>query len=600
MSRASQLFMPTLRQNPADIKDRVHAAMLRGGFIYPITPGGFILQPLMWRVMNKVIAIVREEIDRYGGQEMLLPMLLPVDQWERTGRTKTMAKVLYRLDDPSGAHLLLGPTYEEPITDMIGSLVTSHRQLPLTLYQIASKFRFEARPRAGLQRLREFLMKDAYSFGRDAKDLDDAYRQMVFAYWRVFLRCGLGTVLQIQADSGAIGGSASEEFMVPANSGEDTVLSCDNCAYVANEERAVSLISQPISDDILEEMECIHTPEVKTIDQLVASLGVSTDKIVKTLIYTANLIDGSSKVIAVLIRGDRSVNEVKLKNALGSDCLSVAPAEPWIVEETTSSAVGFAGPVGLESPMIADASVEGLTNFLTGANKTDYHYVGVNWGRDVDLPQVVDLRSADAGDCCPHCSGGVLQKKKGIEVGHLFKLGTKYSQTLGAKYTNEQGEQIPIEMGCYGIGMTRIPVAALEINTAEKGIIWPISITPYHAVIVMSTMQDTRIMTVAEQIYREGTESNGTEIVIDDRDMAFGAKMNDWELMGVPFIVVVGRRVNDGCVEIRNRLTREQIDVEIENAASWLSKEVHQEEFRLNSLADNKTVELVEDLGFPN
>ena len=540
----------TMRETPTNAVAKSHAFMLRTGLIEPESAGVFSYTALAVRSMLKIEQIVREEMNHAGGQEIRLPVLLSADPWKQTGRWDSM-DVLFKLE-ADGTQFLLGPTHEEPITLLAKKRIRSRSQLPQRWYQITPKFRKEKRPRAGVLRVREFIMKDLYSFDADAKGMDRSYDAMVRAYWAIFTRCGLTTLFQTQADSGAIGGDASEEFIVPASSsaGECEIVHCTECGYTANIEKASCTIP-PWKEEALNPMEKLHTPNAGTIAEVSAFLGVTPERLVKTLIYEAKYKGAQTEVFAILIRGNLDVNEVKLKNALGSECISVKPAMIPDIEEVTGAAVGFAGPLGIQCPILADGSVVGIQNFVSGANDTDYHFVNMNWGRDVKSPdKVVDVRSVRAGDCCPRCTNA-LEAYTGIEVGHVFKLGTVYAEKLKATFQLADGSHQPFWMGCYGIGIGRIMAASIELHADERGVVWPVAIAPYHCVVIPANL--AKHGDEAGNIYRDLCDTTDVEVVYDDRDFSFGVKIADAELIGYPFIIVVG---NKG-IEVRTRMTGE-------------------------------------------
>ncbi|HHW44399.1 proline--tRNA ligase [Desulfofundulus thermobenzoicus] len=550
--RVSQLLIPTLREVPAEAEVISHQLLLRAGFIRKAAAGVYTFLPLAWRVIRKIEQIVREEMDRQGGQEIMMPIIQPAELWQESGRWDVYGPELFRLKDRHGRDFCLGPTHEEIITSLVRGEVRSYRQLPLLLYQIQNKYRDERRPRFGLMRGREFIMKDLYSFDRDEAGLDVSYGKMYEAYTRVFQRCGL-KFRPVEADSGAIGGNDTHEFMVLAESGEALVVFCpgDACGYAANVERAAA--TPPGDTGIDEEprpAEQVHTPGIHTVEQVTAYLGVDARRLIKTLLYRTE-----KGTVAVLVRGDREVNEIKLQKAL--DVLSLELADAPAVERISGARVGYAGPVGLTGvKLVADPEVMGLVNAVAGANRDDTHLINVNPGRDFIPDLVVDVRLVRAGDPCPHC-GTPLQEARGIEVGQIFKLGDKYSRALGATYLDENGQNHPVIMGCYGIGITRTMAAAIEQNHDEDGIIWPVSIAPFHAVVIPVNHKDERHMQMAENVYRD-LAGGGVEVVLDDRPERPGVKFKDADLIGYPLRITIGNQtVETGAVEVRRRATRE-------------------------------------------
>ncbi|MGI6604183.1 MAG: proline--tRNA ligase [bacterium] len=568
--RMSTLFAPTLREVPAEAEVISHQHLLRAGYIRKIAAGIYSYLPLAWRVLRKIEQIVREEMDRAGGQEVFLPALQPAEMWQESGRWYVYGKELFRLKDRHEREFCLGPTHEEIITDLVRREVSSYRDLPKLLYQIQTKFRDEIRPRLGLIRCREFVMKDLYSFDRDWAGLDASYQAMYTAYERIFTRCGL-TFKAVEADSGAIGGKDSHEFMVLAATGEDEIAYCDSCDYAANLERAVAIPERVDDDSEPKEVERVATPGHHTIEQVAAFLDVPAKRLVKTLIYKAIYRD-KEEPVAVLVRGDRDVNETKLKNAL--DALFVELADAELVETVTGAPMGFAGPLGLTGVrVLADPEVVQLVNQVVGGNEKDIHLVNVNHGRDYQASEVLDLRNVAEGDKCPRC-GAKLKTTRGIEVGHVFKLGTKYSEALRATYLDENGIEQLIVMGSYGIGIPRTLAAAVEQNHDHDGIIWPMPIAPYHVTIVPVNYAVAEQRDEAESLYRELTAA-GVETVIDDRDERAGVKFKDADLMGFPLRITVGpRALKEGKVELRRRVTGEVILLDRANVVAEVQKEI--------------------------
>jgi len=558
--RASQLFAPTLRENPAEAEIVSHQLMLRAGMMRKTASGIYTYMPLAWRVMKKIMNIIREEMDAAGGQELMMPIVHPAELWQQSGRWQVYGDELWRLRDRHGRDFCLGPTHEEVITDLVANDIKSYRYLPLRLYQIQNKYRDERRPRFGLMRGREFIMKDLYSFDRDKDGLDASYNLMYQAYWNIFSRCGL-KFRPVVADNGAIGGDASHEFMVLAESGEAEILYCDRCSYAASMEIALAHHDDTKSEVAPGEMEEVFTPGCKTIDDLARFLSVPSSKLIKTLCYQAD-----EDFVLVLIRGDRKVNEIKLKNKLG--CLSLQLASDDDISRIMGSRAGYVGPVGIKNvKILADREIPYMVNAVCGANKKEYHIVNVNPGRDFQVSEVAELRLAEAGEQCPKCKGHLLSAR-GIEVGQVFKLGTKYSKSMGATYLDESGREQLMVMGCYGIGVGRTMAAAIEQNHDSDGIIWPVSIAPYHVVVVPVSDREEEQMQTGEKIYQELVDA-GIEAVFDDRKERPGVKFKDADLIGYPLRVTVGAKaLAENKVEINVRAKGEVYSVEKEKAAS--------------------------------
>ncbi len=578
--RVSRLMLVTLRDDPAEAEIPSHKLLLRGGYIRRVSSGIYAYLPLMWRVLRKVSAIVREELDATGALETLLPQLQPAELWQRSGRWAGYTAgegIMFHLEDRQGRELGLGPTHEEVITALAADLLRSYRQLPVNLYQIQTKFRDEIRPRFGLMRGREFIMKDAYSFHADEACLRDTYAAMDQAYRRIFARCGLRAVA-VEADSGAIGGSASQEFMVTADAGEDLILTSADGRYAANQERAVSLPAEavPLAGGARTGGggEELATPAQTSIEALCAAHGFEPSQLVKVLLLLARFEDGRQQPLLVSLRGDQQLNEVKLANAvtarLGGDhgaLLEVAPLTAEAAEREGIAAIpfGFMGP-HLEDAVLAgarswqprflrlaDASAAGLEAFVCGANRVDTHLVGAAWGAGLcPLPESLDLRAAQPGDRCLHDPAQVLEASRGIEVGHIFQLGRKYSAALGASFTSEAGVDEPLWMGCYGIGVSRLAQAAVEQHHDANGICWPTVIAPFEAIVVIANAADAAQAELAERLYAQ-LGAAGVEVVLDDRGERAGVKFKDADLIGIPWRVVVGRGAAEGKVELVER-----------------------------------------------
>ena len=543
--RYSQFFIPTVKETPADAEVISHILMLRAGMIRKVAAGIYNYLPLGLRSIRKVEQIIREEMNRAGALELLMPMSTPAELWQESGRWEKYGKELLRFRDRKDAEFCMGPTHEETVTDIVRREVRSYRQLPLNLYQVQTKFRDEIRPRFGLMRGREFIMKDAYSFDIDSAAADISYEKMYNAYKRIFKRCGLD-FRAVEADTGSIGGSSSHEFMVLADSGEDAIVSCSACDYAANMEKAEA--KQVVMNDHAEllALEQVSTPDKRSIDEVSAFLGVTPSMLVKSLLFVAD-----EKPLLVLLRGDHELNEIKLKNLLGCETLELAPDA--IVEKVTGAPVGYAGPVGLAVRVVADHTVSGMKNFIVGGNAKDLHLKNVNLGRDFPVALFADLRNVVAGDCCPRCSEGLLEIWRGIEVGHVFKLGTKYSEALKATYLDAAGKEQIIFMGCYGIGVGRSVAACIEQNHDADGIIFPLPIAPFHCIISALNPKDEAVMAASEQIYNELT-ATGVEVLLDDRDERPGSKFKDADLIGIPLRIVVGNKnLVNGNVELKQR-----------------------------------------------
>lgn len=555
--RMSNLFMPTLREVPAEAEITSHKLMLRAGLIRKLAAGIYSYLPLGLKTLQKVEQIVREEMNRAGAQELLMSALLPAEAYQASGRWEVFGDSMFKLKDRNERDFCLGPTHEELFTQTVIDGVRSYKEYPITLYQIQHKYRDEGRPRFGVIRSREFIMKDAYSFDLDEKGLDESYKKMYDAYCRIFTRLGLDFTI-VDADSGAMGGSGSQEFMVKSPVGEDGIAYCDACGYAANYEKAECIPNEKPSAEGDLDMEKIHTPNVHTIEELVSFMNAEAYNFAKTIIYKAD-----DKYIAAMVRGDREVNEVKLKNLVGcTDDLELA--EPFMVRQLTNAEVGFAGPVGLDIPVYADKEVAMMKNFIIGANETDMHYKNVNINKDFTPETVADIRVIEEGDVCPKC-GKPIKTAQGIEVGHIFKLGTKYSDALGLTYQNEEGKSVTVPMGCYGIGVTRCLAAAVEQNNDENGIIWPVSIAPYQAMVIPVNSKSDEQNEIAEKIYNE-LLSQGIEALLDDRNERPGVKFKDADLIGIPVRIVVGKKCGEGIVEYKERRADSAVEKTIDSA----------------------------------
>ena len=543
--RYSRMLLPTLKEVPSDADVISQKLMMRAGMIRKVAAGIYNLLPLGYRVVNRVAGIVRDEMNRAGAQEVLMPMVIPAELWQESKRWDEYGKELLRVKDRHNREFCLGPTHEEVITDMVRREVRSYRELPLNLYQVQTKFRDEIRPRFGLMRGREFMMKDAYSFHATDESAEAEYRNMFDTYTRIFERCSL-EFRAVEADTGSIGGKFSHEFHVLADSGEDAIASCTACDYAANLERA-ELRDQEFAPSG-KNIEKVSTPGKKSVEEVSGFLGVQASSLIKTLIYETD-----RGVVAICVRGDFEINEVKLKRELSVQTLQLAGDEA--VRKATGAPVGFAGPVGLKIPVYADYSVKGVSIGVTGANEADTHLVNVSPARDFKA-EYLDVRNAVAGDRCPRCSGSLVIKR-GIEVGHIFKLGTRYSEAMGATFLDESGVEKPMIMGCYGIGIGRTAAASVEQNHDEFGIIWPAPLAPFDCEVVPVNVKDAESLKVAEEIY-SALRASGVDALLDDRDERAGVKFKDADLIGIPLRVTVGERnLKQGLVEIKERRSGE-------------------------------------------
>ena len=555
--RMSNLLMPTLREVPSEAEIMSHKLMLRSGMIRKLAAGIYSFLPLGLRSLHKIENIVREEMDRAGAQELLMSALLPAEAYQASGRWEIFGPSMFKLKDRYNRDFCLGPTHEELFTQTVIDNVKSYKEYPMTLYQIQTKYRDEGRPRFGILRTREFIMKDAYSFDTSDEGLDKSYKAMYEAYCRIFTRLGLDFTI-VDADSGAMGGSGSQEFMVKSPVGEDGIAYCDACGYAANYEKCECIVAEKpqIEGDL--DMEKVHTPNAHTIEELVKFLGMEPYNFAKTIIYKAD-----DKYIAAMVRGDREINEVKLKNLVGcTDDLELA--EPHIVRELTHAEVGFAGPIGLEIPVYVDKEVTFMKNFVVGANETDMHYKNVNLGKDFEADHIADIRIVEEGDVCPKC-GQPIKTAQGIEVGHIFKLGTKYSKALGLTYLDENGKSQTVTMGCYGIRVTRCIAGVIEQNYDEHGIIWPVSCAPFEALVLAANYKNEEQTKAAEEIY-DALKKNGIDVIIDDRKERTGVKFKDADLIGIPVRITAGKKISEGIVEYKERRNGEVIEMTVDEA----------------------------------
>ncbi len=579
--KMSKLFVQTLREFPSDAEVISHKMLVRAGYIRKLTSGVYNYLPLMWRVLKKIENIVREEMDAAGAQELLMPFVQPKELWEESGRWEVYGRELMRLRDRHDREMCLGPTHEEIITSIARDGLKSYKQLPVNLYQIQSKFRDEVRPRFGLLRGREFIMKDAYSFDTTQEGLEKEYQNMAQAYTKIFKRCGLNTKM-VQSDSGAIGGSVSHEFMVitDTDAGENDVFYCDNCDYSANSNHAISNLPAEGVNIVGEwsTAKIADTPETHSIEELCDFLNIPATLIVKTLVYIVD-----KKPVLALIRGDKQVEETKLMNAAGGSDIRIATAgeiEEMMGVNGFDAAKGFIGPNGLKEyngypiTVIADNTVKELKNFVIGINQEDKHGVGYNWNSEVQLPEIVtDIRLVEAGELCPQC-GKPLKVTRGIEVGNIFQLGTKYSKPMNAVFTDIDGKTKPYIMGCYGIGISRTAAAAVEAHYDDHGIKWPLAIAPYHVIIIPVSTKDEEQMKVAEDLYKTLIK-HGVEAVLDDRDERPGVKFKDADLIGFPYRITVGKGISEGVVEFKVRETNEISNIKPDEAAEMVVTAVH-------------------------
>jgi len=560
----TKTLIVTQRDNPQEAEIPSHRLMIRAGMMRKLASGLYTYLPLGLRVLRKVEAIVRDELNRAGAIEILMPILQPRNLWEQSGRWDIMDDIMLKVKTHQGQELVLGPTHEEVVTDLVSREISSYKQLPKNLYQINTKFRDEIRPRFGVMRSREFIMKDGYSFDADDKSADRSYQLMYDAYTRIFARCGL-TAMPVEADTGVMGGNQSHEFMVPAETGEDAIVVCPECGYAANVEQAeIKPDHTPVTrtEDAIEE---IDTPDVRTVEGLAKFFQTTPDKFIKTLIYTA---DGNP--VTVLIRGDREINESKLRRLLGVVELELADEDT--IRKVTGAPLGFAGPVGLtDIRIIADFTVVGIESGITGANRQDRHIINVNTERDCPGLEYHDLAVAADGDLCPKC-GTTINLRRGIEVGHVFKLGTKYSESMGAMVKDESGGEKPAIMGCYGIGISRTVAAIIEQHYDEKGIIWPVSVAPYQVLILAINPGDPEVGSVAEELYAE-LSGKGIEVLYDDRSASAGVKFNDSDLIGIPLRVTIGKRaVKSGELEVKRRDSDEVVRMPPAAIADWIER----------------------------
>lgn len=566
--RMSKMYMPTLREVPSEAELPSHKLLLRAGMIRKLVSGVYSYLPLGYRVIRKIENIVREEMDASGSQEMLLSAIQPAELWKETGRWDDFGPEMFRLYDRNEREFCLGPTHEEIFTDLIRNEVKSYKQLPLSLYQIQTKYRDEKRPRFGLMRCREFIMKDAYTFDKDIEGMKEAYQIMWKAYEKIFDRCGLKYKV-VEGDSGAMGGSDSHEFIAFSEMGESEICYCDECDYAATFEKANCVYEVKNKDGETLLKEKVHTPNVKTIEQLVEFFDTEAYSFVKTLLYKAK-----DEVVAVLIPGDRELNELKLCHAVNVNEHELEMADEETVKVITGAEVGFAGPIGLKKDIrvFVDSRIKQMKNVIVGANETDYHLKNVNYGIDFEGEIVDDLILVREGDKCPKC-GSILKKDRGNEVGNIFQLGTKYSDGLNATFLDENGKERKFYMGSHGVGVSRTLAAIIEQYHDENGIKWPLSVAPYHVIVTIVNIKDEKQVEVGEKLYKQ-LLSEGMEVILDDRKERAGVKFKDAELIGVPFRVTVGRNAGEGIVEFVARETMQKEEIKTDEVLSIVKEKM--------------------------
>jgi prolyl-tRNA synthetase len=579
--RWSQYFIPTLREDPADAEVASHKLLLRAGLMRQLAAGIYSYLPLGQRVALKIIQILREEMNRIGGQEFYLPALHPRELWEESGRWAVMGEEMFRLKDRKGADLCLGMTHEEVFASIARHEIRSYKQLPQVWYQIQVKFRDEPRPKSGVMRVRHFIMKDAYTFDVDWAGLDRAFNAQREAYKRIFDRSGLEYVI-VEASSGAMGGSQSEEFMVKTDAGEDLIATCATCGYAANLEKATSRLPSIEDGESPKAPEEFPTPGVRTIEDLVAFRGgAAADRQIKSLVYVATGADGEPEHVLALVRGDHQLHESKLASAVSG---AVRPARQEEIVALLGAGAGSLGGVGAKDKaraagynirILADVALRGRRNMTTGANRDDFHIRGVDLARDIPVDQWIDLRSVKEGEGCPNCQTGVLAVSKALEVGHIFKLGTKYSESMGARVLDANGKEVPIVMGCYGIGVERIMASAIELHHDVDGIIWPTSIAPFDVIVTVTNVKQEEMREPGEKLYRE-LQRAGLEVLLDDRDERAGVKFKDADLIGIPYRVTIGKKIGHGVVEVFNRATKQSEDVKVDETVERVRKLVRE------------------------
>ena len=575
--RWSRFFIPTLREDPADAEVISHKLLLRAGIIRQLSAGIYSFLPLGQRIALKVMQILREEMNAIGGQEFYLPALHPAEIWQESGRWQAIGDEMFRLKDRKGTDMCLGMTHEEVFTTIARNEIRSYRQLPQVWYQMQIKFRDEARPKSGLMRLRTFIMKDAYSFDVDNAGLDKSFIDQREAYKRIFTRCGIQFQI-VEASSGAMGGSESNEFMARTPAGEDLIVHCENCGYAANLEKAVSRLESIADDAGLAAPEEFPTPGVRTIEDLVTFPGgAEASRQIKSLVIIAT-VDGEPRPVLVLLRGDHQLHEIKLADSLRAT--AVRPAHPEEIRELLGASAGSLGGVrakekaraaGKDLRIVADGALKNRRNMTTGANKDDHHLRGVDIGRDIPVDEWIDVRTVESGEGCPRCDNGVLEVFTGMEIGHIFKLGTKYSASMGATVLTQDGTEVPIVMGSYGIGVERIMTAAIEQHHDADGIIWPKSLTPFDVVVTVTNMKQDNLRAAGEKLYHD-LQQAGLEVLLDDRDERAGVKFKDADLIGIPYRITIGKKATDGVVELFDRGTKQSEDVKIADVVAHVQR----------------------------
>lgn len=575
--RWSRFFIPTLREDPADAEVISHKLLLRAGLIRQLSAGIYSFLPLGQRVALKVMQILREEMNAIGGQEFFLPALHPAELWQESGRWDAIGDEMFRLKDRKGADMCLGMTHEEVFTAIARNELRSYKQLPQVWYQIQIKFRDEARPKAGLMRIRTFIMKDAYTFDVDRAGLDKSFIDQREAYKKIFTRCGLEFLI-VEASSGSMGGSESNEFIAPSEAGQDLIVRCRNCGYAANLEKAVSRLAPMTDEPGPAAPEEFPTPGVRTIEDLTTFPGgAESSRQIKSLVFVAT-IDGKERPVLALLRGDHQLHEIKLGDSLRAT--AVRPAHPEEIRDLLGASAGSLGGVGAKEKaraakadllMVADNALKNRRNMTTGANKDDHHLRGVDIDRDIKVDEWLDLRTVESGEGCPRCETGMLEVFKGMEIGHIFKLGTKYSVSMGATVLNQDGKEVPIVMGSYGIGVERIISGAVEQHHDADGIIWPKSLAPFDVVVTITNMKQDDLRAAGEKLYEE-LQSAGLEVLLDDRDERAGVKFKDADLIGIPYRITVGKKAAEGVVELFDRLTKQSEDVKIADVVTHVQR----------------------------
>ncbi|HEY4426235.1 MAG TPA: proline--tRNA ligase [Pyrinomonadaceae bacterium] len=572
--RWSRYFIPTLREDPADAEVISHKLLLRAGLIRQLSAGIYSFLPLGQRVAIKVMQILREEMNAIGGQEFFLPALHPAEIWQESGRWYAIGDEMFRLKDRKGTDMVLGMTHEEVFTTIARNEIRSYKQLPQVWYQIQTKFRDEARPKSGLMRIRTFIMKDAYTFDVDRAGLDKSFIDQREAYKKIFTRCGLQFLI-VEASSGAMGGSESNEFMAPSPAGEDVIVSCTNCDYAANLEKATSRLSEIVDEPGPDAPEEFPTPGVRTIEDLTTFPGgADANRQIKSLVFIAT-IDGEPRPVLVLLRGDHQLHEIKLSDSLRAT--AVRPAHPEEIRELLGASAGSLGGVGAKNRskdlrIVADSALQNRRNMTTGANKDDHHLRGVDITRDIPVDEWFELRTVEAGEGCPRCETGTVEIFKGMEIGHIFKLGTKYSASMGATVLTQDGKEVPIVMGSYGIGVERIITGAVEQHHDDDGIIWPTSLAPFDVVVTITNMKQDELRNAGENLYEE-LQKAGLDVLLDDRDERAGVKFKDADLIGIPYRVTIGKKIADGMVELFDRSVKKSEDVRIGDVVAKLRQD---------------------------